>query len=308
VRRVAHRPEMRRVLITGATSGIGLRAARSLIEAGHHVTFAVRRQDHAAKLIGDNGWEARASIEGVDLSSLRSALALAQRVEAMDAVICNAGLQIPSGRQVSEDGYELTFAVNHLSHFAIAHEMISRGSPPRRFVFLGSGTHHPSDPLATRFGFRGGRYTNLDEVSRGCASKGESAGQLGRDRYATSKFCNIVTAIEITRRFGSRGVDGVVLDPGLAPRTGLAREQPLPIRSLYRAVAPLISLLPGCSTPERSGASVAWIAQQNFGGGRCFDYRRREITPWERCEDADIGEELWAGSLELCDRARPSHG
>jgi hypothetical protein len=146
------------------------------------------------------------------------------------------------------------------------------------------------------FGFRGGRYTTARALAAGEADETVDDAQRARDRYATSKLCNLLTVEAMVRR----GIDAVSLDPGLMPGTGLARErgalQRLGWNTIMRAVA---LVMPGASSARRSGRALAWLATAPGLAARHYDYRRRPRETWDGARRADWGDELYATSCEL---------
>jgi NAD(P)-dependent dehydrogenase (short-subunit alcohol dehydrogenase family) len=140
------------VLVTGGNSGIGLECARTLARAGRHVVIASRDRKasaEAVRRITQESGTGAASELGVDLGSLDSVRRLAQEIETRDlplrALVCNAGLQVQHGPQLSSDGYEMTFAVNHLGHFLLVNLLLARLAvhAPARIVLVASGVHDP---------------------------------------------------------------------------------------------------------------------------------------------------------------------
>src|SRR5262245_34422136 len=136
------------VLVTGGNSGIGLECTRALAGAGWHVFIASRNREaseRAAQAIGPNE-----EVLDVDLSSLASVRALVTEVERRDwplhALVCNAGLQFNHGPVRSPEGYEVTFAANHLGHFLLANRLLERltRNAPARIVIVSSGVHDPA--------------------------------------------------------------------------------------------------------------------------------------------------------------------
>ncbi len=135
---------MKRILVTGSSSGLGVRAARLLVEQGHAVTLHGRNEQRAER--------ARAAVPEAeevlvgDFESAAEVLALAVRANelgAYDAVIHNAGVGYRDPQRVQTvDGNERTFAVNVLAPYLLS----SRLRRPRRLVFLSSGLHHGGIP------------------------------------------------------------------------------------------------------------------------------------------------------------------
>jgi NAD(P)-dependent dehydrogenase (short-subunit alcohol dehydrogenase family) len=226
----------------------------------------------------------------------------------LDGVVCNAGVQNIRA-SFTRDGFEETFGVNHLAHFAIAMRVIPQLAPGARLAWIGSSTFDPRDAGARRFGFRGGRYTDAATLAKGEGDPAASVAQRGRDAYATSKLCNVLTAAAIARRVSPSRLSAFAFDPGLMPGTGLARSYSPIMRLLWNTVMHAASyLMPGASSARRSGRALAWLmTTPSLAGssGRYFDYRRRELTDWYGVDHADWGDELYAGSLALCGLTDP---
>jgi len=149
------------VLVTGATDGLGQHVTRELAAEGATVLLHGRSQERLEAVLEDvrtqaGGVEARSYL--ADLSSLAAVRGLAERVLAdegrLDVLVNNAGI-ISRERRVSEDGVELTFAVNYLSHFLLAELLLPllRDSAPARIVNVASAGQSPmdfSDPMLER--------------------------------------------------------------------------------------------------------------------------------------------------------------
>ncbi len=293
---------MKTFIVTGATQGLGLAIAQALAtDREHRVVLAVRdvaRGQTAAAAMGDN-----VVAMPLDLSSL----AAVQRFAAdwsgpIAGLINNAGVQITNGTQRTVDGYEETIAVNHLAALALTLGLLPHLAGGR-VLFIGSGTHNPENRTATRFGFRGARFTTVAALANG-DGEATAARQLGMDRYATSKFLNTVTGVELARRHAPDRTAFFTLDPGLMAGTGLARTAPVVVRVLWSTLLRWIApLLPDTSTPQRSGAAAAWIMTADevlAHSGEVYSYERlpsRRV--WAPVRDGEIGRRVVDESLAL---------
>jgi NAD(P)-dependent dehydrogenase (short-subunit alcohol dehydrogenase family) len=289
----------RTFVIVGASTGLGRATARRLAR-------------DAKVIVGGRDVErTRAAVPGaaatlrVDLADLADVRRFTDEVAAhgpIDGLICNAGVQTVGPLSRTRDGHDETFAVNHLAHFAIVMRLVPVLATDARVVFIGSGTLDPDERGARRFGFRGGRYTDVRRLAAGDGDPDVDDAQRGRDRYATSKLCNLLAMDAIARR--TRRFAAFALDPGLMPGTGLARDRNWIERFAWHTI---LRAMPGSSNARRSGAALAWLVTDPVLAGttgRYFDFRRREV---ERCAIAkrtDWADELYAGSLELAGIAR----
>ncbi|XXX80785.1 hypothetical protein WMF30_18685 [Sorangium sp. So ce134] len=205
------------------------------------------------------------------------------------------------------DGWEETIAVNHLAAFALTVGLLP-WLDGGRALFIGSGTIHPDNRVPRLLGFRGARFTSVAALARGDGEGSEP--QRGRDRYATSKFMNTVTAIELARRIPPERARFYTLDPGMMPGTGLAREAPLPARVVWSAVLPwLVPLMPDASTPARSAAAAAWILTADEAAARSGEVygpdRRPSRRTWAGVRDPQVGRAVVDESLELLGLSLP---
>ena len=220
----------RRVIVTGANSGIGYYAAAMLARRGAEIVLACRSEQRGAEAVARLQMEwphARLHLEQLDLASLASIRAFAERQLALrqplDILVNNAGVMAPPRRVETADGFELQFGVNVLGHFALtalllpALEMAANRSaqPPRvvtiAFIAHKTGRIDFDDLQATR------RYQPMVA-------------------YRQSKLADLMFAFELDRRLRAQHsrVMSVAAHPGVAA-TNLFRDDRSPVTRAVRA-------------------------------------------------------------------------
>ncbi|MFN3007079.1 SDR family NAD(P)-dependent oxidoreductase [Mycolicibacterium wolinskyi] len=294
----------RTVVITGANAGLGFECARGLLDSdpSWHVVLAVRDTGRGTDAAARLGHPGRTTVSAIDLAALRSVHDFAGRLPQLDvpplhAVVCNAGLQMVSGAQTTAEGYEMTFGVNHLGHFALVSQALDQLAKPARIVVVSSGTHDP-DKFT---GMPAPRYTTADKLAYPPA--GGLTAEEGRRRYTTSKLCNMLFAYELDRRLGHghHGVTVNAFDPGLMPGSGLARDYSPAQRLAWRVLMPALRVLPGVNSTRRSGADLArLVADPALDGvsGAYFAGTRRIRSSRESYDEAKAAD-LWQLSERL---------
>ena len=298
------------VVITGASSGLGLAAAEQVARAGHHTVLACRdpgRGAAAAARITEAVPGASVEVVLLDVASLASVRAAADVLGAVrpsiSALVCNAGIQVVDGIARSADGYELTFATNHLGHFLLTVLLQEQLARPARVVVVSSEVHQGPH---RSFGFPAPRWQDPHVLA--ASDTGDRSARAGRVRYATSKLANLYFTYELARRVPPELLTANAFDPGLMPETRLDRDYQPFMRTMYALTAPvLIRGLPGTRSVARSGADLAWLATDpSLAGttGAYFRGRRRAKSSPES-HDRARAEELWRVSHELVS-ARPA--
>jgi NAD(P)-dependent dehydrogenase (short-subunit alcohol dehydrogenase family) len=281
----------RTFVIVGASTGLGRAAARELA------------REHRVILCGRNVDQLRAAVPGaaetlrVDLTELADVARLGDELATRGTfagLICNAGVQTLGAPRFTRDGFEETFAINHLAHYALVTRLLPQLG---RVIFIGSASLDPRDRAGRAFGFRGGQYTSAKALAAGEGDPAVDDQQRAMDRYATSKLCNVL----VTHALARRGVDAFAIDPGLMAGTGLARERNAFVRLLWKTLLPLLApLLPGASTTGRSGRALAWLATaEHDGEHRYYDYRRKPLDTWSGALREDWADDLERTSREL---------
>lgn len=264
-------------LVTGASRGIGLCAARALAGMGARVLMVCR--DRA------RGEQARAHAGGdtalylADLSSQRSLRALAAEVIAqeprLDVLVNDAG-GVNGRRELTEDGLEKTFATNHLAYFLLTDLLLPllKRSAPSRIISVASTAD------------RGGRI-DFDDL------QGERR-YAGWRAYCTSKLCNVAFTFELARRLQGTGVTACAVHPGLVA-SNFGREG--------GGLLGFMSLLgrPFSLTPEQGADTIVWLASLPDASGHHGQYlsRRRPIRSQRQAYDTDVQRRLWEVSEHL---------
>lgn len=236
-----------RILLTGATGGLGRATARRLAEGGAQLVLAVRDAAAGEALARElPGAHHVVVLDLADLDSVR--LGTAAVAGPLDAAVLNAAVQRRDRRAATVQGFEVAFGVNHLANALLATLLAPRAA---RVVLVASGTHRHA--RLRNFGFPPPAWD--DDLDR-LAAPGEGSGQVA---YATSKLAVVRWSLEAARRWPQSTV--LLHDPGLLPGTGIARDYDGPARWLWdHVLRSAMAPLPGVSTPSRSGAVLAELA------------------------------------------------
>lgn len=257
------------VLVTGATDGLGRALAGRLAGAG--IPLLLHGRDPAKLAAVAAELPGRPVLLRADLSSLAQVRALAAQVRAagpLTGLVNNAGLgggPDDTRREVSADGYELRFAVNHLAHFLLTQELLPllRASAPARVVHVASLGQHPLD------------FADL-MLERGYS---------GRRAYNQSKLAQVMAGIELVGRLPAAEVTVNSLHPAtLMPTKLVAQGYGRTVDDLETGVAATARLV--------LDSALAGVT------GRFFD-RQREAQPNAQAADPAARAKLWRRSVEL---------
>lgn len=188
------------VLVTGATDGIGRETALTLARRGARVLVHGRDEAKAAALARSLPGEPLAPLV-VDLARLADVRAVGDELDRrgvqLDVVLNNAGI-FARERRTTVDGFESTFAVNHLAPFALTHAILAAraGAHVKRIVNVSSMAHARGEIA-------------LDDLAF------ERRAFDGYDAYAASKLANVLFTLEASRRLRVRGITVNALHPGV---------------------------------------------------------------------------------------------
>ena len=272
------------VALTGASSGIGLETARALVGQGARVVMVVRSRARGEAAIADIQRTVPAGkldLVIADLYSLaevrKAAAELRARLPRLDVLINNAGL-IHDKRELTVDGFERTFALNHLAPFLLTYELreLLAASKPARVITVASAAH---------------RYAKFtwDDLATMTDWKGEFG------VYGASKLCNIWFAREAARRFKSSGVTSNSLHPG-AVASSFGQSGGALLRIAVRVARPfLLTSAQGARTSVylASSPEVEGITGEYWAGCKLR-------TPTAQARDDASAKKLWELSEKLC--------
>lgn len=266
----------KRILVTGASAGIGVETARALAAHGAHVVGAVRdvakaegataqvRQDAAAR-------GSRFELVALDLADLQSVRDCADRLLAQaqpfDLIIANAGVMAtPFGH--TRDGFETQFGTNHLGHFVLINRLASLLRAGGRLVNVSSGGHRISN-------------VNLDDPNF------DSTPYDPMVAYGRSKTANILYAVAFDQRHCSRGVRATAVHPGVI-QTELGRHMdPALIKSMIERMSRELAARgkePSVwKTIPQGAATSVWAgvraSADEIGGRYCVDCQVARRVP-----------------------------
>ncbi len=271
-------------LVTGATSGIGTEIARGLAATGARVLAVARDRARGEAVLA--GIDGETELLLADLARQREVRRLAaevfERAPRLEVVVHNAGIAL-SERTLTEDGLEMTFAVNHMAPFLLTRLLLDwlLESAPARVVVVASAAHR-----------RGGRLdpTNLQGERR----------FNGWDAYSRSKAYNILFTRELARRLAGTGVTANCLHPGVVA-TGLGRRANLVVKLYFRLARPFLL------SPAQGADTAIWLATAPEVEGVTGGYwdRRRRLDPAPAARDAAAAKTLWDLSERLITGTEP---
>jgi retinol dehydrogenase-12 len=266
------------VLLTGATRGIGRAAAIELARQGAEVALVGREPERVRAVAG----EARAAGGGAtpvhehvaDLTLMADVRALAvearERYGRIDVLANNAGALFAS-RQVSTEGLERTFALNHLAPFLLTNLLRDRLEGGR--VLTTASDAHTSGRL------------DLDDLQ---SERSYAAMRV----YGTSKLCNILFTRELAKRAPELRAN--CFHPGVV-RTGFGKNE----RGIWKVLTTVGG--PFFRSPERGARSLVWLALSEQAAGLTGEYVQDEkvLAPSAQAQDETLAEGLWERSVEL---------
>ncbi len=260
------------VIITGASSGVGLYTAKAMVQRGWHVVMACRdlpKTVTAAQAVGIP--PDTYSIIHIDLGSLESVRKFVQDFRAtgksLDALVCNAAVYLPLLKEPmrSPEGYELSVATNHFGHFLLSNLLLedlkASSAPDKRLIILGTVTANSKElggkipiPAPADLGDLQGLAAGFKAPISMIDGKPFKAGKA----YKDSKLCNMMTSRELHQRYhDATGIVFNTLYPGCVADTPLFRNS----YPLFQKIFPWFqkNITKGYVSQELAGNRVAQV-------------------------------------------------
>jgi len=243
----------------------------------------------------------------LDLASLASVRAFVAALpeRPVERLILNAGGQRPDIVARSEDGFEATFATNHLAHFLLLRLLMPRLAAGARIVITSSGTHDPDE----KTGVPPPHHAKVDWLAHPDQDPKRDPSPMvaGMRAYSTSKLANLMTAQCLAQSKQAREGAWQVFayDPGLTPGTGLARNQPWLIRTLVWPLLPLmVPFAKGMNRLNHAGRGLYDLATTaRAPKGQVYAALRRGRLTWPEpsklARDERVAAQLWQDSERL---------
>lgn len=272
-------------VVTGASAGVGKAAAKALIAQGWHVIGVGRDPDRCAAAEA----ELRA-LPGADFTMIRADLSLlsetaraageiARIAPRIDALLNNAG-GVHAERVITPEGFEATFASNHLAPFLLTQKLMpnleataaARGPGKVRVVAVSSTGHEHCDGI------------NWDDLTF-------AEGFVGGAAYCHAKLANILFTRELARRAAASGIVAHAMHPGVVA-SNFASHCDGPMRAYME------SIVDRSVSPEAAAVTLVWLATDEEPGrstGRYF-HDRQELSPSPAALDDDTARRLWETS------------
>lgn len=296
---------MSTMVMTGGTSGFGAIAAERL-----------QRADGARLILGARGPTSAAESLPLELAELDSVRAFAAAVRArlgdtpINAVVCNGGVIRPDVTERTVDGFETTFAVNHLAHYLLLRLLLPALADGAIVVLTTSGTHDP----ATGAGLATPRHAGAELLAHPDRDPDIDAkpSKAGEHAYTASKLCAVLTVRSLSQHPDARTRHLTVLayDPGQVFGTGLAKNLSLPLRTAWLVLGtplgwPLRQFDRNLNTRPAAGNALAdlVLGVSLPPDGRTYAALRRGQLSWpdqsELARKDELAQALWIDSAKL---------
>ena len=286
------------VLVTGANTGLGYYTSKHLLLKGYGLVMACRNIEKAEaakkKLIQATG-KTEIAILHLDLADLQQIRkAVHQFNTPLHAIVCNAGIANEKAIQYTKDGFESTFAVNHLGHFLLVQLLLEQQPKLERIWVVSSSVHMPNQaPI-----FPPADMSDLEALAHPNTKNISGVKQENGKHYVNSKLCNILFTYEQDRIFRAQDRMTVInaFNPGFIPTTGLSRDSSGSTRFFLKYIMPLMRpFMKAMRTGEESGNQLATLLDRELRSGKYFD-GLKETRSSDLSYDRALASALWAKS------------
>lgn len=243
--------------MTGGTGGIGLVAANEFLQTGADLIVGARDPSAVPMDLAH-----KATVATLDLERLTSVRSFAASVvewlgtAEIDALVLNAGTQVSDITRRTADGFETTFAVNHLAHYFLLRLLMPRLASGATVVITTSNLHDPKTNSVAPPEHADALRLAVGKI-RVDSSKRDRMEALRA--YAASKLCNLLTARALSESplALEKRLQVIAFNPGFTPGTGLMRGQPYVVRLVSRVVMSVTHMFRRMNTLQGGGSLLA---------------------------------------------------
>ncbi|SMD44966.1 NAD(P)-dependent dehydrogenase, short-chain alcohol dehydrogenase family [Aquiflexum balticum DSM 16537] len=271
--------------ITGPTSGIGAETFKALTKDFDKLLILARNLDKAKDLIQslDSNIRTKAVFVPLDLADMNSivkSIALIEKeVEHLDVLINNAG-GIFQNKEITKDGFELTFSANHLGHFLLTHHLIPLllKSKSPKVINVSSEAHRAAKPNFNDVQYENGNYSSFNA-------------------YANAKLFNILFTKSLVDRYSSKGLSSFALHPGVV-KSNFGMETSGVFKFLWKLATPFMV------TPKEGAKTSIYLAKNKIDKSYNGYYFKnsKPNTPSTTARSKKMQERLWQESERLLNK------
>lgn len=268
----------KKIIITGGTSGIGEAAVKDLLNEGWHVIMLARNHQKASEMMSQK-WKGTLDYIPCDLTDLQSVKTATINIKAdfehVDVLMNNAGAIIQE-KEITVDGYERTFAINHLGHFMLTTELIDLLIASNTRVINVSSEAHKLGKMD---------FEDLQWQTRNYSSM---------NAYGLGKLCNIFFTMELHKRYHDRGLSSYACHPGVV-KSNFARDSAGMVKFLFKAMQPFMI------SPEKGALTQLFLTKKEGIerlSGKYFVKQKLANTA-SQAKEQEAALQLWEVSEEL---------
>ena len=295
--------EMNIIVMTGGTSVFGAVAAKQLLQSkNNRLILGI----HHNKITG-------AEMVELNLANLNSVRSFASQVierigtEKINSLILNAGISLPPPASFTNDGFERTFAVNHLAQYLLLRLLLPSLASEAVVVITTSGTHDPAEKTI----IPPPHHANANWLAypQNDPSHDHNPRTAAGRAYSSSKLCNLLTARALSKspEILSQNINVIAFDPGATPGTGLMNNNGFVYQTIWKMLSlPIFKpFTPGLNSQMDAGNALVELATGKVQPPQSKIYaalRQKQITwpdPSELARNDDVMNILWQDSAKL---------